>query len=95
MNRLVVATLAAVLTTATALAQTPPYPPVPPPQTEVIPVAPNERVVWQPGHWRWNGTTYVWIAGRYIAKPVHAAHWIEGHWAMRGGGWVWVGGHWG
>ncbi len=88
---------------ATASAQG--YPPPPPgsapmappaPQAEIVPAPPPGpvAVIWQPGHWRWNGYQYVWVPGRYVRPPRPHAIWIEGHWAPRHGVWVWVPGHW-
>jgi len=66
----------------------------PAPREEVIPVAPNERVVWDQGRWRWDGNGYVWVAGHYIERPTAQAVWEPGHWVDHGGGWVWDEGHW-
>ena len=73
----------------------PPYPNIPPLRHEVVPPPPpGARMVWESGHWRWNGNGYVWIAGRYA--PVGRVHgrWVHGHWAWRGGAWAWEGSHW-
>jgi hypothetical protein len=77
-----------------ASAQPPPpgYAPVPPPQAEVVPGPPNRHVVWEPGHWHWDGYRYVWIAGHYTER--RRGHWVEGRWAWRGGVWTWVPAHW-
>jgi hypothetical protein len=69
-----------------------PYPPVPAPRVEVVPPAPARAVVWQPGHYQWNGAAYVWVPGRYIART--GGRWVRGHWQRAGGGWVWVRAHW-
>ena len=47
--------LAACATTTTNVAN--PFPPVPPPTAEIIPKPPvsAEALLWQPGHWDWNG----------------------------------------
>ncbi len=55
---------------------------------------PGGRSEWVAGHWRWNGSRYVWIPGRYVVRPVAYTHWVPEHWANRGGAWVWVPGHW-
>ncbi len=72
----------------------PAYPPIPPPRYEVVPVAPGQRVVWEPGHWHWDGHRYVWFAGHYVDRRPHYDHYIPGRWAPRGGAWVWVPAHW-
>ena len=67
-----------------------------PPAThvEVQPPAPNARAVWDPGHWNWDGTQYVWISGHYIERPSVAMRWEPGHWMSANGGWVWTDGRW-
>ncbi len=63
-------------------------------RTEVIPVAPNDRMVWQQGRWSWDGNGYVWMAGHYVERPYAQAQWEPGHWVDHGDGWVWDEGHW-
>jgi hypothetical protein len=67
-------TLAAVLAVSLLAACTnqPPtdansFPPVPPLIAESIPKPPvtSEPLMWQPGHWDWNGTAYVWAKGQH------------------------------
>jgi WXXGXW repeat (2 copies) len=73
-----------------------PYPPVPPPMTEVEPAAPisADPVVWQPGHWIWSGSAYVWAPGVWILAAGHGALWQSGYWTMVNGAYVWVPAHW-
>lgn len=72
-----------------------PYPPPPPLRTEVIPAAPSAAVVWEPGHYHWNGGAYVWVPGHYVTRVATMHRWEHGHWEHGpGGGWVWVPGHW-
>nr|WP_283949748.1 hypothetical protein [Limobrevibacterium gyesilva] len=67
----------------------------PTPQVEVIPAAPSQVVVWQPGRWGWNGSGWEWVPGAYVQRPQPAALWEPGHWdASPTGGYVWVAGHW-
>jgi len=67
----------------------------PPPQVEVVPVAPGPEYVWTPGYWTVGvGGRWVWVGGRYAARPHPHAAWVAGHWARHGHGYVWVGGHW-
>lgn len=66
----------------------------PAPRHEVIPVAPHEGWVWQPGYHRWDGNQYVWVPGAYAEPPHPHARWVPGHWNHRGGGYVWIDGHW-
>ena len=79
-----------------ASAQPPPpgYAPIPPPRQEFVPPPPRDRVVWQPGHWHWDGYRYVWVGGRYIESRPHYGHYAEGRWVWHGGRYVWVPAHW-
>ena len=71
-----------------------PYPVLPPPRVEAVPPPPSAVVVWEPGHYHWNGVGYVWIPGHYVTRMAGMHRWVHGHWANRGGPWVWVPGHW-
>lgn len=74
--------------------------PKPPPAVryEVAPPLPPQRmevVVWDPGHWRWDGRDWDWVPGHYIERPQREARWEPGHWVERPNGtWAWVEGHW-
>ena len=66
----------------------------PPLQAEAVPPPPpGPAMVWTPGYWNWAGR-WVWVSGRYVARPYPHAAWVAGHWRPRGGTWVWVPGHW-
>jgi WXXGXW repeat (2 copies) len=73
-----------------------PYPPVPAPMAESIPKPPvtGEALVWQPGHWDWNGTGYVWAPGQYVPAAGHGQLWMPGWWARTESGWSWQPAHW-
>lgn len=79
-------------------ARTPPVTVVPneppPDRTEVRPPAPFPEFVWVGGFWKWNGSSFVWIAGGWHRPPRPDAVWVPGHWDKRDEGWVWVGGKW-
>ena|ERR1700690_1560077 len=67
----------------------------PPPQVEVVPVAPDPTYVWVPGYWSIGvGGGWVWIGGHYGVPPRPHAVWVRGYWGRHGRGYVWVGGHW-
>jgi hypothetical protein len=72
------------------------YAPSPPPpmQVEIVPPAPGPMAYWSPGHWAWNGTTYVWVGGVYINRPTAQAVFVPGHYAQTPRGWVWINGQW-
>jgi hypothetical protein len=73
----------------------------PAPQVETVPPPPNTTTVttfWQPGHWNWNGASWVWVDGTYmqrVQQPSSTAVWVPGAWIQQAtGGYVWVAGHW-
>jgi hypothetical protein len=73
-----------------------PFPPVPAPMQEAIPKPPvsAEPLVWQPGHWNWNGSSYSWQPGEYVPAAGHGALFQPGYWAQTPRGWVWEPAHW-
>ena len=62
-------------------------------QEAVPPPPPGSAMAWTPGYWSWAGR-WVWVPGRYVARPYPRAAWVPGHWRPRGPGWVWIPGHW-
>ena len=52
----------------------------PPPEVEVIPVAPGPAYVWVPGSWYWTGQTYLWQPGRYAVPPERGHVWVRAGW---------------
>jgi len=74
-----------------------PTPPPPPPATvETVPNPPVSAtpLIWQPGHWNWSGSEYVWEPGKYVAREGHGSLWMPGYWAQTPGGWAWQPPHW-
>ena len=71
----------------------PTTPPPPLQQEAVPPPPPGPAMVWTPGYWSWAGR-WVWVPGRYAARPYRHATWVPGHWRPRGPSWVWIPGHW-
>ncbi len=73
-----------------------PYPPVPANLADPIPMPPvaAEPLMWQPGHWDWNGSGYVWAPGLYVPAAGHGNLWMPGYWAHVDGGWAWQPAHW-
>ena len=72
---------------------TAPYAP-PAPQVENPPPATSPLAMWQPGHWSWNGSQFVWLSGHYVERPSATATWRPGYWQQGRAGWVWVEGSW-
>jgi hypothetical protein len=73
-----------------------PYPPVPPPiqETQTKPPVTEEALMWQPCHWDWNGSGYVWAKGQYVPAAGHGNLWMPGWWSRTPEGWVWQPPHW-
>ena len=63
-------------------------------QREAVPPLPGAAMVWTPGYWNWGHRGWVWMPGRYVARPYPHAAWVPGHWRPRGPSWVWIPGHW-
>jgi hypothetical protein len=72
------------------------HPPVPALFPESIPKPPvsAETLIWQPGHWDWNGTGYVWAPGQYVPAAGHGYLWMQGYWDRTPAGWSWQPAHW-
>jgi hypothetical protein len=73
----------------------PPAPiPAPLPETMSKPPVSATPMIWQPGHWNWTGSSYVWIPGQYVEAAGHGANWMPGWWDETDGSWSWRPGHW-
>ena len=74
----------------------PPYPPVPPLMDDPMPKPPvtADALVWQPGHWDWTGSDYVWHHGLYIPAAGHGPLWQPGWWNRTAAGWRWERAQW-
>ena len=72
------------------------YPPIPAPQAERVPEPPRSRdpLIWQPGHYDWNGAGFTWTPGRWVQRAGHGTLWQDGYWRSDGNGYAWVLGHW-
>lgn len=83
------------LSPAPSLAQ-PLYPPVPPPRYEPPPPPPPRHMVWEPGHWHWDGVRYVWVQGHYVSRGPRRGQYVPGRWVFdrRTGQYVWRPAHW-
>lgn len=65
----------------------------PPPQVEVVTVAPDPTYIWIGGSWEWNGR-WVWYGGRWTHRPHPNAVWARGHWDNHGHNRVWISARW-
>ncbi len=72
------------------------HPPVPPIPTEQVSAPPPSRValIWQPGHFDWNGRGYRWTPGAWVERAGHGTLWQDGFWRSTPEGAVWVPAHW-
>ncbi len=90
------ALLLAFLLAACTAAGSGPYPPVPAPIPEAMPLPPvaGQPLIWQPGHWDWTGASYGWTAGQYVPLAGHGRLWMREQWSQTPGGWQWQPAHW-
>jgi hypothetical protein len=65
----------------------------PPPQYEVVGVAPGPGFIWVGGYWHWNGR-WVWYGGHYARPPHPGAVWIHARYEWHGGRRVYIAGFW-
>ncbi len=70
------------------------HPPIPPYQTEDVPLPPVSAVVvvWQPGHFDWDGANYQWVPGEWVERK--STTWLDGYWDETKPTPVWVPAHW-
>ncbi len=75
-----------------------PNPPPPPVRSEEIPKPPvsEDPLIWQPGHWDWEGSGYAWRQGEWVKRAGHGTEWQDGYWSNQSGSgaWTWVPAHW-
>ena len=65
----------------------------PPPQVEVIGIAPSPNHFWIGGHWGYYGGRYMWQGGRWeVRRPGY--QWGQPTWVRHGGGWHYQRGGW-
>ena len=65
----------------------------PPPQEEVVGVAPGPGYFWIGGVWFWEGGRHVWHPGRWEAER-EGFRYVPHHWDNEGGRWHLRGGTW-
>ncbi|MDE2198708.1 MAG: hypothetical protein KGJ41_06780 [Rhodospirillales bacterium] len=55
-------------------------PPVrPPPRRETVPPSPGPDYVWSAGGWRWNGSAFRWVHGRYRMRRPYSYRYAHGY----------------
>src|SRR5947209_830530 len=72
------------------------YPPVPVPRAEAVPNPPSSPVplIWRPGHYEWDGTSYAWVPGAWVDRAGHGTLWQDGYWRREGARYIWIPPHW-
>ena len=72
------------------------HPPAPPAFAEQVPAPPRSKVplIWQPGHFDWDGIGYIKVPGRWVDRAGHGTLWQDGYWRQVSGPSVWVPAHW-
>lgn len=65
----------------------------PPPQYEVVPVAPYPGWLWIGGYWNWQLNRHVWIGGHWEA-PRPGWRYVPHRWDPVPGGWRQAPGRW-
>jgi hypothetical protein len=66
----------------------------PPPQTEVVGVAPGAGFIWVGGYYHWYGNRWAWNRGHYERPPHSGAVWVRPRYANRGNARIYVHGYW-
>ena len=95
--RVLVPALALPVLLAACAATSPlPYPTVPPLLAERVPAPPRASVplIWQPGHYDWDGARYTWVAGEWIERSRQGTLWQDGYWRRDGAAYAWIPAHW-
>ncbi len=88
--------IAVLLLLAACASSSAPPAPIPPPMAETIPKPPVSAVplIWQPGHWDWTGSSYVWVPASTSMRRGHSGTWMPPYWEKTNSGWVWRSAHW-
>jgi hypothetical protein len=68
--------------------------PPPPVRVGVVGVAPAPGYLWIGGYQRWNGSSYVWVAGKWARPPRVGVVWVSPRYVRSGSGWVFYKGYW-
>jgi hypothetical protein len=66
----------------------------PPPQYEVVGVAPGPGFIWIGGYYHWLGGRWVWYRGHYEHPPHFGAVWVGPRYEFRAGRRVYIRGFW-
>lgn len=89
----IIALLFALSSCASVAADPPAIPPI---RAERVPAPPASTVtlIWQPGHYDWIGSAYLWTPGEWVPRAGHGPLWQDGFWRKGPDGFVWEPAHW-
>jgi hypothetical protein len=59
------------------------------------PPVPVAGYIWTPGYWAWNGFTYYWVPGAWVAPPSVGLYWTPPWWGFDNGVYGFHDGYWG
>ncbi|HEY6206367.1 MAG TPA: YXWGXW repeat-containing protein [Chthoniobacterales bacterium] len=59
------------------------------------PPVPVAGYIWTPGYWAWNGFTYYWVPGAWVAPPSVGLYWTPPWWGFDNGVYLFHDGYWG
>jgi WXXGXW repeat (2 copies) len=59
------------------------------------PPVPAAGYIWTPGYWAWNGFTYYWVPGVWVAPPSVGLYWTPPWWGFDNGVYLFHDGYWG
>ena len=88
---------ASTMATTTPTISYPALSPIAPPKSNFEEPPPSENpraVIWRPGYWAWNGSSYSWVSGEFMLRPDPTAVWFPEHWIHHTYGWAFVAGYW-
>ncbi len=63
------------------------------PRAETVPPAPGRSYAWSPGRWKWTGTHFVWVRGRYKQSRPASYRYVHGYFAGHGPMLKWIPGY--
>jgi len=67
----------------------------PPQAKESLPPTPTKvGYVWSTGYWTWNGKSYDWTEGSWVAVAQPTQKWVEPTWTKQDNKWYFTAGHW-
>lgn len=96
MKRIAAVPMLSLLLLAGCATTNPSHPPVPAIPAEQVPNPPRSRItlIWEPGHFNWDGAGYLWVRGKWVSRSGHGTLWQDGFWQNSGGTSTWVTAHW-